>query len=375
MGAVRTAAFSRVVSLFYEAAALPELLPAALHELAVACGAEGATVHLSNGLQTFASVGSEGLTEMHRDFMKHWRAPELNSHRARGLDLIFRGWQNTLTEQDCFSADELKHDPFQQEFFARNGFFSFAGNILAKTPGSSLSISIIRRTDQGRYGADEIALIDSLATHLRAASALAMRIGITSSQHMADALTTGRQPVALLAHDGRVLHASPGFEALIGDGLVIRNGRLGSAHQQVDQRIAAAVSAATNRSSELKTPLEPVILTRRNGVRPLVATVVPVVGHAHDVLQLVAAIVLVTDLSVRPQGPALATLQQIFGLTRAEARLAQQIAIGQTLPEIALESGLSRETLRSQLKSVFGKTGTTRQAELAVLLTKLPMSW
>src|SRR5437868_6009356 len=346
MGTVRSAAFSRVVGLFHEAAALPELLPTALHELALACGAEGASVHLSNGLQTFASVGSEGLTEMHRDFMKRWRAPELNSHRARGLDLIFRGWQNTLTEQDCFSAEELKNDPFQQEFFARNGFFSFAGNILAKMPGSSMSISIIRRTDQGRYGADEIALIDSLATHLRAASALAMRIGITSSQHMADALTIGRQPVALLARDGRVLHASPGFEALIGDGLVIRNGRLGSAHQQVDQRIAAAVSAAINRSSDLKTPLEPVILTRRNGVRPLVATMVPVVGHAHDVLQLVAAIVLVTDLSVRPQGPALATLQQIFGLTRAEARLAQQIAIGQTLPEIALESGLSRETLR-----------------------------
>jgi hypothetical protein len=102
MGAVRTAAFSSLVGKFYEAAALPELLPAALHELALACGAEGATVHLSNGSQTFASVGSEGLTDMHRDFMKHWRAPELNSHRARGLDLIFRGWQNTLTEQDCF---------------------------------------------------------------------------------------------------------------------------------------------------------------------------------------------------------------------------------------------------------------------------------
>jgi DNA-binding CsgD family transcriptional regulator len=375
MGAVRTAAFSRVVSQFHAAAALPELLPAALHELALACGAAGATVHLSNGLQTFASVSSEGLTDMHRDFMTHWRAPELNSHRARGLDLIFRGWQNTLTEQDCFGADELKRDLFQQEFFARNGFFSFAGNILAKTPGSSLSISIIRRTEQGRFGRDEIEQIDALAAHLRSASALAMRIGISSSQHMAETLALGRQPIALLARDGRILHASAGFEALIGDGLVVRNGRLGADDRRADDQIATAVSAAIAADGELGKPPKPVILPRRNSVRPLIATVVPVVGHAHDVLRLVAAIVLLTDLEARPQGPALATLQQVFGLTGAEARLAQHIAIGETLPEIAVESGLSRETLRSQLKSVFNKTGTTRQAELAVLLTKLPMSW
>jgi len=375
MGAVRTAAFSSVVGRFYEAAALPELLPAALHELALACGAEGATIHRSNGLQTFASVGSEGLTEMHRDFMRHWRAPELNSHRARGLDLIFRGWQNTLTEQDCFTADELKRDPFQQEFFARNGFFSFAGNILAKSPGSSVSLSIIRRTEQGRFGRDEIEQIDALAAHLRAASALAMRVGMSSSQNMAETLALGRQPIALLGRDGRIVHASAGFETLIGDGLVVRNGRLGASDRWADEQIAAAVSAAIATDGELVKAPRPVILPRRNSVRPLVATMVPIVGHAHDVLRLVAAIVLLTDLGARPQGPALATLQQVFGLTRAEARLAQQIAIGETLPEIASESGLSRETLRSHLKSVFNKTGTTRQAELAVLLAKLPMSW
>ena len=61
MSAVRPADFGHVVSQFYEAAALPELLPDALHELARACGAEGAALHLSNGLQTMGTVGSMGL--------------------------------------------------------------------------------------------------------------------------------------------------------------------------------------------------------------------------------------------------------------------------------------------------------------------------
>lgn len=192
---------------------------------------------------------------------------------------------------------------------------------------------------------------------------------------MAETLALGRHPIALLARDGRILHASAGFEALLGDGLIVRNGRLGAPDRQADDQLTAAVSAAIAPDRDLGKPPRPVILPRRSSVRPLVATMVPVVGQAHDILRLVAAIVLVTDLDAKPQGPALAILQQVFGLTRAEARLAQQIAIGETLPEIAVASGLSRETLRSHLKSVFNKTATTRQAELAVLLTKLPMSW
>jgi len=54
-----------------------------------------------------------------------------------------------------------------------------------------------------------------------------------------------------------------------------------------------------------------------------------------------------------------------------EAQLASQIAAGQTLADIACEQGSGRETLRSQLKAVFDKTGTARQAGLVLLLSKL----
>jgi DNA-binding CsgD family transcriptional regulator len=78
-----------------------------------------------------------------------------------------------------------------------------------------------------------------------------------------------------------------------------------------------------------------------------------------------------TDLETADAGPVAAVLEQAFGLTPAEARLASQIAAGKTLAEIARQQGSGRETLRSQLKAVFEKTGTSRQAELALLLSKL----
>ena len=117
-------------------------------------------------------------------------------------------------------------------------------------------------------------------------------------------------------------------------------------------------------------PSVPVVLPRRGGLRPVLLQVVPVVGRAQDILRLVAAIVTLTDLESATSSPAEAVLQRTFGLTPAEARLAAQIAAGKTLPEISQVEGSARETLRSRLKAVFAKTGTGRQAELALLLSK-----
>jgi DNA-binding CsgD family transcriptional regulator len=372
MSAVRTGAFDRVVNQFYEAAALPELLPNALHGLAQACGAEGAALHLSNGLQTLGTVGSVGLDELYSGFVKKWRAPELNSHRARGLELVFRGWRGALTEQDCFKRQELDRDLFQQELFVSSGFSSFAGVILAKAPGSILSTSIIRRIDQGPYTRAEIESINGLASQLQVVGNLAMRIGISSAQRIADAFAAEGRPLALLGNDGRVLHINPSFENLTRNGITIENRRLASWHPDANRKMAAAVRYAVTYDGNLRMPMAPVVLPRRNGLRPLIASIIPVVGAAHDVLHLVSAIVSLVDLAMEPIGPSIQAMQEAFGLSLSEAKLAHDIAIGKTLPEIATVCGVSKETLRSRLKSVFDKTDTARQAELATLLAQLP---
>lgn len=65
---------------------------------------------------------------------------------------------------------------------------------------------------------------------------------------------------------------------------------------------------------------------------------------------------------------AAADLEQLFGLSRAEARLAQLLADGLSMDEAAEHLGVSRNTVRSQLQAVFAKTGTNRQGDLVRLL-------
>ena len=68
-------------------------------------------------------------------------------------------------------------------------------------------------------------------------------------------------------------------------------------------------------------------------------------------------------------GANAAIIQGLFDFSPAEARVAQAISSGLQIAQIARNHGVSSETVRSQLKSVFAKTGTSRQVELVRLLT------
>lgn len=61
-------------------------------------------------------------------------------------------------------------------------------------------------------------------------------------------------------------------------------------------------------------------------------------------------------------------------MTEAEAKIAIGIGNGLSVEELALKNGITVLTVRSQLKSVFAKTDTHRQNELASLIGQLPRS-
>jgi DNA-binding CsgD family transcriptional regulator len=82
------------------------------------------------------------------------------------------------------------------------------------------------------------------------------------------------------------------------------------------------------------------------------------------------AIVIFIDPDARPKPPE-ATLRSIFRLSEAEARLGAQLASGDSLQAAAGRLGIAKETSRSQLKSIFAKTGVHRQTELVAMFAKL----
>jgi DNA-binding CsgD family transcriptional regulator len=65
-------------------------------------------------------------------------------------------------------------------------------------------------------------------------------------------------------------------------------------------------------------------------------------------------------------------LIELFGLTPAEARVAKALATGTTLEDYAAAENLKLPTVKTQLREVFAKTNTRRQAALVGLLNSIP---
>lgn len=82
-----------------------------------------------------------------------------------------------------------------------------------------------------------------------------------------------------------------------------------------------------------------------------------------------AALVLILDSSLPVQAIVL-DLQQLYGLTSTEARLANLLMEGEALEDCCDQLGICRSTGCTHLKRIFKKTGVRRQSELVTLLLK-----
>ena len=107
-------------------------------------------------------------------------------------------------------------------------------------------------------------------------------------------------------------------------------------------------------------------------MRPLTVLIAPV----HDRTQEPgrddpAALVFIGDPE-RPVQMDPRRLTRLYGLSRAEARVAALVGQGKRLDEAAAALGLTYETVRKHLKQIFAKTATDRQAELVRVLTLGP---
>jgi DNA-binding CsgD family transcriptional regulator len=87
-----------------------------------------------------------------------------------------------------------------------------------------------------------------------------------------------------------------------------------------------------------------------------------------NVLSDCQALVIFVDPGPGAQPPKVA-LQMVFRLSEAEARLAARVASGESLEVSAERLGIAKETSRSQLKSIFAKTGCHRHSELVAVLS------
>ena len=232
-------------------------------------------------------------------------------------------------------------------------------------------MSVRRPRRAGPFTPGEARRFDLLVPHIRRGLALAQRLdGLAGRARLAeDVLDRLDRAVVLLAADGRVAHVNAMADRLFESGrLQLRGNRLDSADPAEAAALRGLIAAVLDPASGVG----PVRLLSGTAGPPLIASGCRLPDRRPTA---VAAPQAVAALFLSPIGASRDDLGQVlpglFGLSRAEARLAVALHDGFSLSEIAEQLQLSRETLRSQLRSVFDKTGTRRQGTLIRLLTDL----
>lgn len=254
--------------------------------------------------------------------------------------------------------------PIFNDFFRPEDIPYHLATWLERNARRGVVLSIQGTWSRGAFSAEDSKRLQLLIPHVR--RVVAMKDRLASDHVHAGGLLQAmdRLPYGVLLLDAtlRIIEASRLARELLSrrSGIHADCGVLGFTNPLDMRTFAARLDEKPG-----DTKLEHVMLVRRDGSAPPLSL-------------LVAPLVPSQQLWMRPSGRWLVllfdpeatipaadtTLQQAFDLSRAESALARRIATGMTVSDAAAQLGISMNTARTQLKSVFAKLGVQNQAQM-----------
>jgi DNA-binding CsgD family transcriptional regulator len=351
----------QLIDRIYEAAIIPENWPSILEEISAIAGCYGGTLFAMDAQQEVRHVS----TDQYRDVMQIFLRDGWTKQNIRATRLEKLKYPGFVTDCDVISVEEMDAHPFYTELLRPNGGGWAIGTIIPVPSGDLLVFNLERRYGRGPIEKELCGRLDPLRPHLARAGLMASRLRMERARAMVETLKQIGLPAAVLRENGQALAINDLFQLLsnqisIGafDEITIKNPSSDALMKKSLVRLKE-----TRDGSELKSI--PIPATPDHPA--LVAHLIPIKGGAHDIFSRAFSILLITPLHA-PTAPTEDVLNGLFDLSPAEVKVAQGIISGKTIEGVAAELHLSRETIRTQLKSVFAKTGTSRQAELVGLL-------
>ena len=277
--------------------------------------------------------------------------------------------------EELTDARTLLSSPYYAEWLAPNRIHSCLGVIYARDETAAHWVSLNRPKNRESFDQEDVQVLATLAPHLRRASALSEQLSASRQARASTeaALNASKQPTILTDGRGQVRFSNSAAMVLAEqqNGFSItRQGLVGHAHE-----VTASLQAAIRRAASGQTTLERrpsiVPLPRERTHRPLIAFVYPLPCGLADALGSGANVVVLIVDPDRGLEPSREALRLAYNLTPAETQIAVMLTQGKDVASITVELGVSRETIRTHLSSMFFKTGTRRQVDLVRLFANV----
>lgn len=351
----------QLIDKFYEAAAIPEFWPDVCSEIGKAVDAYSVILFDVAPDQSHAFVCSPSADKI----MAEFSTSPLRLQNIRPMRALQRSPSAFARDIELMSQEEIDNDPVYLNFMRPLGVKYAAGCAIQEPSGHTLVFDISKEGFKSGFADADIELLNSYKADLARAALMASRLAFQQAVTMTRALSSVGLPAAVVGAAGNVISMNPEMEAMHPR---IRTG--------AQDRLSLGPSGAD-------TLMQQILEQIRRGMIPQVQSIpmaadtenpavvlhlLPVRRNARDIFARSMAIVIATPVGeVGP--PDLRVICGLFDFTPAEARVAREIAVGASVEDIAARSNLTTHTVRTYLKTIFSKTGVSRQAELVALLS------
>lgn len=280
-----------------------------------------------------------------------------------------------------FYASNLDLDPadfintrFFRDWVAPQNVACATGAILLREGAWLTQITLQRAPSQAPFSREELSHCNELIPHLQRAIQMRQRFAeLRAGQTL---LTSGlnliAMPTLLIDEFGRVAFANDAAQVLLDqrEHLLCDAAHLSTADRGITQQLNFQIASAIRASRGEAGGNPGVVLVPRPADQPLMLMVSPL-RLSNGASASGAALIIVYDPRQLRRATA-PLISKLFGLTDAEANLSIALCSGRSLEEAAGERGTSLNTVRSQLKALFIKTGTNRQVDLITVLLSSP---
>lgn len=273
---------------------------------------------------------------------------------------------------DIVSFREFEEAEIYVDYGRSIGLYDLVGGILQNSNGM-FAFGVHRERGAKRFDASSRELAEALLPHIRNSLEISNRfVGMQQFGRVTlEVLNRSALGIVVVDEFMNLKFANNYAEDLLrySKEMTVRQGKLVVTDISVSKKLSSGVKNACAVFSTLEESSE--IFFKHGALQnqikikilPVAKSVLGFAGHGQ-----LAVIFIETTSGVKLDSEA--ALREIYGLTPAEARLGNAIASGESLRDYSERVGVSFETVRTQMKQIFIKTDTNRQAEFILLLSR-----
>lgn len=277
---------------------------------------------------------------------------------------------------DLFSDVDLRSTEFYQAWMKPQklpAVWPIGAPILDRDGLPIGGLTVFRQAGGQAFREDEIALGELLLPHLRAAGRVAARLSGVQRERLALAEVMDRLPMGVILLDRRrqPTVTNKGAQQILAleDGLALGPKGPCAADPHDNQALRKLMESVFEPEPAHEIEAGGFIAVKRpSGKRAFVVMATPLLAAPPGSESTDAVVSVYIADPEAGQVSATEVLETVYSLTPAEADLVRLLAEGHSLEAVAELRGVTMNTVRSQLKQVFSKTDTKRQAELVRLV-------